>query len=344
MRKWIFGLALASALPLGCVTSPEDPAIGDVRNTLTVSRNHYHAFHILAPVVAREKGFFENIEVEIRPDELQPEITDGGEMLRRMRAEGIDIIVDARPRLLFNQDSPEQGLVMIGGWMEGGNVLAKLVAGEDIRTLADLRGKRLSTTTRIAENAVALEYWLRTEGLDPDSDVEWVLGLSRANLAPEALREGRIDAGSVGPGAVAQLEQEGYHVLLDWAEVYPQGRPERVIIATRELVETNPEGVKTFLKGMIRAYRLINDWQNNDDFVSPIMQSLRDSARDPAGEDYQDTPLLEDGMIGLVALQTMLDEAKVLGGADDGLLLDSVVNLDLLGETIEELAQENIRY
>lgn len=344
MRKWVFGLALASAPLLGCVTAPDEPAIGDVQDAMVVSRNHYHAFHILAPVVAREKGFFEDTEVEILPDELEPEITDGDEMLSRMRAEGIDIIVDARPRLLFNQDSPEQGLVLIGGFIEGGNVLAKVMAGQDIRTVADLRGKRLSTTTRIAENAVALEYWLRREGLDPDRDVEWVLGLSRNTTAPSALREGRIDAGSVGPGAVIQLEQEGYHVLLDWAEVYPLGRPERVIIATRELVETNPQGVKTFLRGMIRAYRLINDWQDNDDFLKPIMQSLLDSAKDPGGEDYEDTPLLEDGMIPIEALQTTLDEAKVLGRADEDLLLDSVVNMDLLRETIEELAQENIRY
>ncbi len=348
MRNWgsgsVFAWVLLICCVAGCATPPGDPAVVEVQDAIVVSRNHYHAFHILAPVVAREKGFFEGIDVEIRPDEVEPEITDGSEMLSRMQAEGIDIIVDARPRLLFNQASPDQGLVMIGGWMEGGNVLAKLMAGPDIQTVADLGGKRLSTTTRIAENAVALEYWLSLEGLDPDSDVEWVLDLSRANLAPEALREGRIDAGSIGPEAALQLEQEGYHVLLDWAEVYPEGRPERVIVATRELVENNPEGVKAFLRGMIRAYRLINDWQNNDDFLQPIMQPLMEGARDPRGESYQDTPLLEDGMIPIEALQTMLDEAKVLGGADEGLLLDAVVDLEPLAETIDELAQDNIIY
>ena len=344
MERWLLVLALASSLLAGCAGSPEDQAIDEPQDTIVVSRNHYHAFHLLAPVVAQEQGFFEGITVEIQPDELVPEITDGNQMLARMRAEGIDIMVDARPRVLFNQDSPEEGLVMIGGWMEGGNVEAKLVAGPDVQTVADLRGKRLSTTTRIAENAVALEYWLHREGLDPETDVEWVLGLSRATLAPAALREGRIDAGSVGPGQVSELEQEGYHVLLDWAEVYPNGRPERVIVATQELLETNPEGVKAFLRGMIRAYRLINDWQNNDDFLGPIMQSLKDNARDPGGEDYQDSPLLEDGMTPVEAMQTMLDEAIQMDQADAGLLLETVVNLAPLRETIQELAQENLRY
>jgi len=338
--KGTFSLIVLSTLTLACPGELEPID----RPTIVVARNHIHAFHLLAPAVAQEKGFFEDVTVEIFPQDLLPEMEKGDELLSAMREHGVDIVVDARTRAVFNQSFPDDGLCLIGGWQDGGNEVAKLVAAKDISSLSELRGKQVGTSGIDSNSAATLRVWLFREGLDPNQDVVWVGGLNRALRAPQALLEGEVDAAIVSREKAAELEQEGYSILLDYEKLYPEGHPQNGIVATWELIRRDPQAVKGFLKGIVRAYRLINDWQKNEGFLKPISQRLVESATVSVGESYQSTELLNDATVSMQSLQEMLDEEIELGHTTQGVRLDSVVNLKLLEEALEELKNANIAY
>lgn len=342
-----FLLWLSVAASVAWIRGAQEPGKAKPVETaagLTVARSHYHAYHILAPVVAQEKGFFGNLPVKILPRELKKDTADGNDLLSQMQAEGINIMADARTRVVFTHDQKRGRIYALGGWLQGGNDTAKIVAVKTIQSLADFRGKRIGTTVRDAENTITLTYWLRRSGIDPDRDLTWVLGLSRNNANAKALREGRIDIGFVSEEETPALVREGYNVVMDYKKMYPEGRPERVIVAAADLVENHPETVKNFLKAMVRSYRLINDWRKNDDFLKPVWTRVASWAKDDLGEHYQDTPLLPDAMISLKGLQSMLDEEKESGRAAKDLRLEAVVNLKLLEQALAELKRENVRY
>src|SRR5262249_51785379 len=75
---------------------------------ITLARSHPHSYHQLAPSLAKEKGFFEGISVNILPDELKKDTPNGEELRLDMQTRGIDIVVDARTRVIFSHD-PAKG-------------------------------------------------------------------------------------------------------------------------------------------------------------------------------------------------------------------------------------------
>lgn len=74
---------------------------------------------------------------------------------------------------------------------------------------------------------------------------------------------------------VEPLTRQGFNLLVTARDLYPSGRPERVIGATGIILEDKPEWVKSFLKGMIRAYWFIRDQPENFDYVNRLEARLR---------------------------------------------------------------------
>lgn len=312
---------------------------------IVVARNHVHAFHTLAPTVALAKGFFEGVRVEILPEDILPEMEKGDELLSAMRAKGVDVVLDARTRAIFNQSSPgPAGLYIIGGWVEEAGGTAKVVGTGDLMSLRDLRGKKVGTSDLRSNSTATLKIWLTRAGLNPERDVTWVGRLARDSRAPEALRRGEVDAAVVGKTVAAELVKEKYRILLDYEKVYPEGLPDWCMVARAELLQKDPKAVKEFLKGMVRAYRLINDWQKNEAFLKPLEQGLIEKASVKEGETYRNTRLLPDARIPLKALQRVLEEEKELQFAKPDIRTESVVNFKPLEEALEELERAKIQY
>ncbi|MBI3939417.1 MAG: ABC transporter substrate-binding protein [Acidobacteria bacterium] len=332
---------LSSALSI--LAGPASQA-AQSKASVTVVRSHVHAYHLLAPLVAQEKGFFSGIDVKVLSKELKDDPTSGKELLAKMNQMGADVAADARTRVAFTQDSIQDGVVIIGGWTGGDNDTAKVVARKEIRSIQDLRGKRMGAGGTDSENSLSLSYMLHKAGVDPEREVKWVVNLSRNRAGAKALREGKVDAAFVSKEETPGMVKEGYHVLLDYEKLFPDGRPERVIMARRQLVEKDPETVKIFLKGMLRAYRLINDWRKNEALLKTAWDGIVAGGGDPSGESYQDSPMLADAMVPLKGLESQLAEEKELGRADKTLRVSDVVNLKALQEALAELKSANISY
>ncbi len=92
----------------------------------------------------------------------------------------------------------------------------KLYVPADIKTAADLKGKKVDLGTIGSAVDVATKLGLRQLGLDPDKDVVYVTTGSH-QAATTALLNGAIQARMDNPPGSVELDARGFHPLLDMA-------------------------------------------------------------------------------------------------------------------------------
>jgi len=141
------------------------------------------------------------------------------------------------------------------------------------------------------------------------------------------------------------LKREGCNILVSPADQYPQGRPERVVAATGRILEEKPELVKSFLKGMIRAYWFVRDMPKNYEYISNLEKRLRLRSPDPeervvkhlrSAQDLEAMPFPLDGRA--TGFEDMLKEEERLGELNyDVPAISDVVAQDLCDEAFKEL-------
>ncbi len=313
----------------------------------------YHVLHLIPIRVADEMNFF--IDEGLQDEEGNPsyEIITGGlapftfetETLgQAMKECGIDVAMDVHPSTVAHQSRRGHDLFIVAGWRN--QQANHLVAGKPISMLADLKGKRVGVIDFKDNLFLILAPWLRRAGLDPFEDVEWVRGVDPAR-SPAALRSGEVDAIFCHPVDLPDLQREGFNDLWDCAVHYPQGRPDRVIVATGRALREKREPVRSCLKGMLRAYWYMRTVENHG-YLLELERRLRRQSRDP--DERKRKPLLSsaprleylpfpyDGLA--TGLSGYLQESVELElvEAKDAQHLKNVDRQELMKEAFEELA------
>ena len=137
-------------------------------------------------------------------------------------------------------------------------VRSHIIARHGIQSLEELRGMRIGVTG-IMHNItsyVALELADRM-GWDPVKDVSIILN----GADPDDLREGRVDAIVARERHYAELQQEGFPVLLDtrsWGDVPVGGNSVRVPEGWVE-EEQNREAMRRFMMALVEAMALLHE-------------------------------------------------------------------------------------
>jgi ABC-type nitrate/sulfonate/bicarbonate transport system substrate-binding protein len=248
---------------------------------LVIAPTCYHVLHLIPVMVAHEMNFFceEGLTTEggLRAYEIQRQslVPFGLEKLglsQAMKERSVDIALDVQSRTAFFQRARGADLYIVAGWRN--QHVNVWVGAPEIKSLKDLKGKRVGIGDPNGNRQWGISLWLRKAGVDPDRDVEWVTGIFPPTHI-EALRSGRIDAGPMSAWEVENLQRQGFNLLVTPRDLYPNGRPERVIGATGTVLEEKPAWVKSFLKGMIRAYWFIRDQPRNFDYVHKLEARLR---------------------------------------------------------------------
>jgi len=94
------------------------------------------------------------------------------------------------------------------------SAMSKLLVRPEIKTPADLRGKKVATSSIGSLGDFIFRYALRKQGLNPDREVTWLsIGTNSERL--QALLTGVIDGADVTYPADIQAERKGYRVLID---------------------------------------------------------------------------------------------------------------------------------
>jgi len=146
--------------------------------------------------------------------------------------------------LLTSQGLPLK-IVYISDFSKGGDVL---VSKLDIKTIADLKGKKIGVNALDGFDHYFLLYLLKQNGLDV-SDVKLIE--IPAHEVLDALESGIIDAGQVWEPYQSQIIASGYRLLASSADA-PVAITD-VLIFHAKFVEERPEDVKKVVKALFRA-------------------------------------------------------------------------------------------
>ena len=127
----------------------------------------------------------------------------------------------------------------------------KLYVQKNIKTIADLKGKKVGVSNAGGSSDIATRAALKSAGLDPDKDVIIVAVGSHANRTA-ALLAGSIDAGVDDPPEDLELVKAGLVALIDLAATKSPAANTGVIMS-RAFLNANKDTVQAYIDSLTTA-------------------------------------------------------------------------------------------
>lgn len=127
----------------------------------------------------------------------------------------------------------------------------QLMTKPEIKTAADLKGKKVAVSKLGAESHNAAMNLVETLKMDPNKDVAYVaIGGQTKRL--QALIAGSVDAAVISPPGSYQLKVDGYNVIADLIDARRETAHENVL-STDRFMKENPEAIRRFVRGFARG-------------------------------------------------------------------------------------------
>jgi len=318
------------------------------RRPLRIAPSHYHVGHIVPATVAKEMSFFEEEgleEYDIVSGGIIPALAEKIALTRAMKEKSIDIVPDTKPLSVFFLRDKGEDIYVIGCWRN--RQKACFIGGKNVKTLADLRGKKVGVRDLGGISHTLLSTNMKKAGMDPEKDVTWVTGSRFHGQAnPEnCLRDGEVDCVSIGGDSdPEELVREGYSILFHWS-AYGISRPSRITAGTQNVIEGRREELEAYFRAIIRAYWFIVDRERNERYLYALVKRLRRSCLDveesqrSSLESGGSSVLPFDGAPSLEGLSHILKEAQDTGQISASLALKDVVRLDAVHAAFQQLQQ-----
>jgi ABC-type nitrate/sulfonate/bicarbonate transport system substrate-binding protein len=247
--------------------------------------------------VADQEGYFEDERVHVA-------IRDGigwpAERLRRGAVIGLG-------RTLLSRLTDGIGWTALS--VSTDHPLFWFLGNADVKSMADLRGRRLAVHAADNPPGTFARIVLRKHGLDPDRDLECLVrhpGDYQMDL--RRLREGSIDAAYVGstlsPEQVA--EEEGFHVLA-WIGDHFQ-IPTVGVVVDPDHIPLDSPAPQALVRANQRALRLLAEQPSRAvDYVSWFLDRLTREEAQQYYERYVGPYFLPDRKVDLNMAQQAID-------------------------------------
>ena len=288
-------------------------------------------------LVGLKEGFFQQ---ELGSTKIKQNTFNAGPAeIEALNAGAIDIgWIGPSPSINGYTQSKGTSLRIISGSASGG---VKLVVNpKKIKTLADVKGKKIATPQLGNTQDVALLSWIKSRGWKVDAqsgkgDVSVVRTDNK--ITPDAYANGSIDGAWVPEPTASKLVNEGAKVLLDESSLWPNKQFVITnVIVSQKFLSAHPDVVEAVLRGSVKT----NAWINanperakadaNDQLKALTQKALPAAQLDPAWKSIQ---VLDDPLAG-----TAKEEAE--HAVSDGLLkapkLDGLYDLTLLNKVLKE--------
>jgi len=207
-----------------------------------------------------------------------------------------------------------------------------LVAQKEIRSVAELRGKRIGVSQFGGTSDLSARLALRHYGVEPDKDAIMIqIGSEGVRMA--ALRAGSVSAIIVPVPAVAILKRDGFNEVSfvgDVVEFASNG-----YTTTEQRIKEHPQEVKKVVRSLYRGLRYAKE--NPEGTVAVIQREWK---VDPeiARESYRAIvkALNEDGIIGEKQLKIHFDLIRRVEKNIGDIPVEKVVDFRLLREVRKE--------
>jgi NitT/TauT family transport system substrate-binding protein len=210
-------------------------------------------------LIGIEKGFFskalgKNVKLEVHP------FSTGTEEGTALLAGQLDAAyVGPNPAIKAWQTSSGKLIKVVSGAASGG---AALVVKKGITSAAQLKGQKLATPSLGNTQDVALRYWLKKNHLTSTQsgggDVP-ITPITPNSAAVLQFKSGQIAGGWEPAPYDIEMVQDGGHVLVDEAALWPKGQFVTTnLVVTQKFLAANASVVKGLVKGQIQANSYIH--------------------------------------------------------------------------------------
>ncbi|MGW5445601.1 ABC transporter substrate-binding protein [Streptomyces asiaticus] len=214
--------------------------------------------HATALVGLRKGG---PIQQELKGTKVAPYVFNAGPSeIEALNAGSIDMgWIGPSPSINGYVKSHGSNLKIISGSVSGG---VKLVVNpKKIKTLNDVKGKKIATPQLGNTQDVAFLNWVRSKGWKVDAqsgkgDVSVVR--SDNKVTPDAYKSGAVDGAWVPEPTASKLVADGGKVLLDESSLWPDKKFVITnLIVKQSFLEEHPKVVEAVLRGSVKTNAFI---------------------------------------------------------------------------------------
>nr|WP_202488598.1 aliphatic sulfonate ABC transporter substrate-binding protein [Streptomyces sp. SID5473] len=185
----------------------------------------------------------------------------GPSEIEALNAGSIDIgFIGPSPAINGFTKSKGKNLRIVAGSASGG---VKLVVNPaKIKTLDDLKGKKIATPQHGNTQDVAFLNWIAERGWKTDAqsgkgDVSVVRTDNK--ITPDAYKSGSIDGAWVPEPTASRLVSQGAKVLLDEATIWPEKKFVIThVIVSQKFLKDHADVVEAFVRGTVKTNAWIN--------------------------------------------------------------------------------------
>jgi len=275
--------------------------------------------------VAVHRGFFKDEGLDIELPRLIPTMAQNALLAGEVQYHGL---ADSGLRLAA------RGLPLKAIFYGADKPMYYLVAQKEIRSVAELKGKRVGVSQFGGTSDLAARLALKHYGVEPEKDALLIqIGAEGTRMA--ALRAGSVSAIIVPVPAVAVLRREGYNEVSfvgDVVEFASNGYS-----TTDQRIREHPQEVKKVVRALYRGLRYAKE--NPEGTIGVIQKEWKVDAEIAKGS-YQAIikALNDDGIIGEKQLKIHFDLIRRMEKNIGEIPIDKVVDFRLLREVRKESA------
>jgi NitT/TauT family transport system substrate-binding protein len=166
--------------------------------------------------------------------------------------------VGPNPAINAYAQSKGAAIRIVAGTASGG---AFFIVNKDIKTAADLKGKKVGSPSLGNTQDVALRFWLKQQGLSTNTngggDVHVVPGPDNGTIVTE-FQSGDISGAWMPEPYASKMIAAGGHVLVNEASLWPGGKYTTALLIVRtDFLNAHPDVVTNLIKGLSASIDLI---------------------------------------------------------------------------------------
>lgn len=319
IKKWmtpfVFGF-------LAALTSLAAPAAAADKIKFALPGN---SMGYLPLFVAVHRGFFKDEEIDIELPRLIPAMAQNALMSGDVHYHGL---ADSGLRLAA------RGAPIKAIFYGADRPMYYLVAQKEIRSVAELKGKRVGVSQFGGTSDLSARLTLKNFGVEPERDALIIqIGSEGTRLA--ALRAGSVAAIIVPVPAVVLLKRDGFNEISfvgDVVEFASNG-----YTTTEQRIKEHPQEVKKVVRAMYRGLRFAKE---HPDGTIGVIQKEWKVEPEIAKESYAAIvkALNDDGIIGEKQLRVHFDIIRKTEKNIGEIPVEKVVDFRLLREVRRELS------
>ena len=319
LEKWMTAFAISIVVASSNLSAP---ALGADKIKFALPGN---SMGYLPLIVAVHRGFFKDEGIDIELPRLVPAMAQNALMSGDVQYHGL---ADSGLRLAA------RGAPLKAIFYGADRPMYYLVAQKDIRSVAELKGKRIGVSQFGGTSDLSARLALKHFGVEPERDA-LIIQIGSEGTRMAALRAGSVAAIIVPVPAVVLLKRDGFNEISfvgDVVEFASNG-----YTTTEQRIKEHPQEVKKVVRAIYRGLRFAKE---NPEGTIGIIQKEWKLEPEVAKESYAAIvrALNDDGIIGEKQLKVHFEIIRKTDKNIGEIPIDKVVDFRLLRDVRRELS------